>query len=94
MDAIFQLLEMLIPVIGGMVSVWLFAQIKSALKFIDGLDPKIQQVLVVVQSWALAWIGGALNVQLPVNLSLLDLGTTEAVVMSGLAFIFHLAKKK
>lgn len=93
MDTIWQLVDMLVPVAVGMISVPLFTGIKKLVAAIDALHPNIQRLLVVAQVWLLSLAGGALNIVLPENLALFDMSTAEALVASVLAFVIHAARK-
>jgi len=95
MDAIVQLLEMLVPIIVGIVSVPIFSGIKSAVTFIDGLNPNIQRVLVAVQAWGLAQLAALLNI-LPLleSLAVFDLTTVETIAAAALAYALHFVKSQ
>lgn len=93
-DAIFQLLDALVPIVIGIVSVPVFGGIKKILTFIDGWHANVQRIALVVQVWAIGVLANLLNLQLPENLAAFDLSTVEMIVASALAYFLHFVKKQ
>lgn len=94
MDAILNLVDLLIPVVIGLVSKPIFGWIKQAIAVLDRLPDWAQQILVVVQAWGLALIGGWLALQLPENLQLIEIGNVEALLGALFAMLRHLIEKQ
>ncbi len=93
-DNFLSLIEALVIPVTGVVSMYIFAGIKNVAAFIGDLPANVQRVLVVVQTWVLAWFASLLNVVLPDTLAAFDISSVETAVAAGFAMLIHNSNKK
>jgi len=94
MDQILQLLEMLVPIIVGIIGVPLFAELKQLVTLIDKAPVWLQRLLVAFQTWLLALASGFLGQVLPGDLAAFDLSTVEQIIAAVLAYVLHFIQKQ
>lgn len=93
LEHLIPLVELLAPVLAGVISVPLFNLVKKAVSWIDGQAGWLQQILVAVQTYVLAELSALAGVVLPETLAGVTLDNTEALAAAGIAFAIHAGKK-
>ncbi len=93
-DNFLSLIEALVIPVTGVVSMYIFAGIKNVAAFIGDLPANVQRVLVVVQTWVLAWFASLLNVVLPDTLAAFDISSVETAVAAAFAMLIHSVTKR
>ncbi len=91
---LFALVEALVIPVTGVVSMYLFAGIKSVASFIGDLPANVQRILVVVVTWAIGWVSSLINVALPDTLAAFDIGSVETAVAAAFAMLIHSVSKR
>lgn len=93
MDILFQLLELLGPLIVALLTVPIMNGLKRVVTFIDGTNATVKQILVVIISFGLTQLGELANVALPGELSLFTGDDVGALLSAGIAMAIHAGKK-
>lgn len=84
-----QIAEYIGPLIVAALTVPVFGYLKKAVKILDNLPSPIQKGCVVIVSGVLAWIGQALAVHLPGDLSLFQTADVSALLGGAWAWAIH-----
>jgi hypothetical protein len=83
----------LIPVIGAIVTVFLFSKIKALAAWVANLPAPAQQTAVAVIASLLNLLATKTGLPLPSTLGGLDMTTVGTLVTAGLAYVLHLAQQ-
>lgn len=87
------LAELLGPTLVAILTVPAMAGLKQVVAWIDTLPAPVQQVLVVLISAGLTWLGSTLGLALPADLALFADADVSALIAAGMAMAIHAGKK-
>lgn len=93
MEALATILGLMGPAIVGVVTVPLFDLLKKGLKLKGKLPPWVQQLLVPLVAFGLAWLGTLTNVVLPETLELFTADHLAALASAGIAMAVKAGKQ-
>ena len=88
------LISTMAPLIIGLVTVPVMAQLKNFVVFIDDMAPGLQRILTALIALALTQLGAFVNIALPTDLVLITADNLEAVMAAGIAMAAHAGRKK
>ena len=95
LDLGYNALDLVGPTLVAMLVVPLFGLLKTkVLPWLGGLPAVAQRILVLVLASGLTWLGTALNVALPTDLSLFAEADVGALLSASLAWSLHAWGKK
>jgi len=87
------LLELLGPLLVGLLTVPIMGLVKQAVGFLDSMPAAVQQIVAVLIAFGLTQLGGLANTILPEGLALFTGADIEALLSAGIAFAVHAGKK-
>jgi hypothetical protein len=92
-DLLIAAAELILPLLVAAISSFAWGYVKKGRALLDGIPAIFQQIIVILLSGGLAYLGGVLNVALPTDIYLISEPDIAAGFAGAFALLLHNAKK-